>query len=311
MASNLLGTRFQSLLASGAVNAGGHIHIYETGTTNNVGAGSALDDRGGSDVSNPLTLDSTGQAKLWLLEGAQYTIKEDDSAGAQIRSTDGIAATDLQVWVASGSNISYQAGKVGIGGAAGSEDLKVTGTVAITDTLAVTGATTLSSTLAVTGAATLSSTLAVGTVTVTGSLNVSGSLSTDSGTTVFDYTESSYTATVTGGTTSPTFTVQYIIIGKKIQLYVPIHLAPVTSNATTFTITGAPAAVRPFADRAVTFGGVTDAGTAENVGKAIMNSAGTIEMERFTGGAWAQTWTNSGTKTAHAFTMIYDLVAVS
>ena len=149
MASLLTYTRFRSFKSDGVTpNAAGHVHIYLNGTTTNVGVGAALDGRSGSDVANPLTLDSIGEADLYLAEGAQYTIKIDDSDNAQISSKDDISCTDLENWITAGSNISFSAGNVGVGGAAGSENLKVTGSAKVTGTLEVGGALTVTGPMA-------------------------------------------------------------------------------------------------------------------------------------------------------------------
>ena len=143
MAGRFAHPRFRSHLADGTTpNASGKVYIYETGTTTKVAAGSALNARGGSDVANPLILDAAGEGDLWLLEGAQYTIKIDTSADVQLSSTDGISSNDLSTWVATGSNVYYSAGQVYIGASSGSETLTVTGTASVSSTLAVTGVAT-------------------------------------------------------------------------------------------------------------------------------------------------------------------------
>ncbi len=52
-----------------------------------------------------------------------------------------------------------------------------------------------------------------------------------------------YTATGTGMTTSPTGTVHYRVVGNVVTLQVPVITG--TSNSALFTLTGAPAAIRP------------------------------------------------------------------
>lgn len=133
------------------VYPGAKLYIYENGTTTKVGVGVALDARNGSDVANPLIMDANGEANLWLKPGAQYTLKLDDADDVQLRSKDGISANDLESWTTSGSDISYSAGNVGIGGAAGSETLLVTGSCKITSTLEVDGHTSLDGSTSISG----------------------------------------------------------------------------------------------------------------------------------------------------------------
>jgi len=148
MASNLTATRFQSFLADGTTpNASGKVYVYENTTV--VETNSYTDRAAGTPNLNPVICDSGGYCAIWLPEGAQYTIAEETSADVPIRSTDGISVTDLENWVVSGSNISFSAGNVGIGGVAGSETLKVTGTFAVTSTAAITGNVTLDRALTV------------------------------------------------------------------------------------------------------------------------------------------------------------------
>jgi hypothetical protein len=134
MAGRFPHPKFQAIVA-GVALPGAKLYIYENGTTTKVGAGVALDARSGSDVDNPLIMDANGEADLWLKPGSQYTLKLDNSSDVQQWSIDGVSANDLETWIASGSDISYQAGNVGIGGDAGTETLLVTGSCKITSTL--------------------------------------------------------------------------------------------------------------------------------------------------------------------------------
>lgn len=89
----------------------------------------------------------------------------------------------------------------------------------------------------------------------------------------------SFTATGTGFTTSPSGTATYLVIGKTAFLFMPAISA--TSNATTFTITGLPANLRPaaigFQEGIVS---LTDNG-AESFGQATFAAgSGTITMEK-------------------------------
>jgi len=172
-----------SVLTTGAPLAGGKLYVYENGTTTltnsytNRGAGTAN--------ANPVILDANGEADVWLPLGALYTLKLVNSADVQQWSKDGISSGDISSWILSGLDVYFSAGKVGIGGVAGSEALKVTGSVAITTTLAVTGAVTMATTLAVTGISSLTggATIAAGTIKHTvedGSMAIYGGVSSTS-----------------------------------------------------------------------------------------------------------------------------------
>lgn len=65
------------------------------------------------------------------------------------------------------------------------------------------------------------------------------------GTTAGQIAQGSYTGTLTGCTTSPTATISYQRVGNHVMLLIPPLSG--TSNATTMTITGAPAVIRPSA----------------------------------------------------------------
>lgn len=55
--------------------------------------------------------------------------------------------------------------------------------------------------------------------------------------------QGTFTGTITGCTTSPTGTCRWVRIGQLVMLFIPIITG--TSNATTFTMTGLPAAIQP------------------------------------------------------------------
>jgi len=338
MAGRFSHPKFRSFLASGAPNNGGKVYIYETGTTTKVGAGSALDARGGSDVANPLILDAAGEGDLWLAAGAQYTIKVDTSADVQLSSTDGISSDDLSTWVNSGSDIYYSAGNVYIGASSGTETLDVTGTAAISGTLTVAGLITANAglTLGAGDDLTLSSTSDVifnkltasqalftdasknavsnaitgtGNVvmsaspTLTGTItaavaNFSGAvdaLTLSTGNETFTYDEGSFTATATGLTTSPTYTVKYVVIGDMVTLFIPLITG--TSNATSFGLSGVPAAITPAESSTnVIFGAQNNSAEIQLAGVDVKTD-NTIDFIFWSGSAWSSTgWTNSGTK---------------
>lgn len=121
---------------------------------------------------------------------------------------------------------------------------------------------------------------------------------------VADYDSGTYTGTLTGCTTAPTITIQYTRIGDSVVLQVPVQLA--TSNATSFTITGAPAALRPTGSIAAGFSNVysfTNNGTLEygTVGVSMSNTG----VLNFVRSGSASGFTNSGSKGASEFVFAY------
>jgi hypothetical protein len=119
--------------------------------------------------------------------------------------------------------------------------------------------------------------------------------------TLDDYQEATYTATATGMTTSPTATFSYTIEGNMVTLNIEVITG--TSNATTFTVTGAPTEIRP----ANTKRGIV---RAQNSGTfqyshVEMSNAGVLTV--FNGPTEAA-WTASGTKSIQKCTICYTLV---
>lgn len=109
----------------------------------------------------------------------------------------------------------------------------------------------------------------------------------------------SYTATATGLTTSPTITVNYRKIGPVVILETKSTLTG-TSNATTFTVTGAPASIRPVSSSGLTLVQATNNGTTESA-FVYMDTSGVLQVGRVNGSAW----TGSGTKALAAFVATY------
>lgn len=102
-------------------------------------------------------------------------------------------------------------------------------------------------------------------------------------------TAGTFTATLTGCTANPTGTAKYVIAGQMVTLMLPGMSC--TSNATTATITGAPAAIFPATVQNLVVA-VTDNGTAQ-IGRAQIGTNGVITLSLgFSGGAF----TNTGTK---------------
>lgn len=115
--------------------------------------------------------------------------------------------------------------------------------------------------------------------------------------------DDTYTATLTGCMTSPTVTVRYVITGDSVTIYVPSVNA--TSDSTSCTLTGAPAAIRPTRDQGFTAVLVQDNGT-NVIGLARMLTTGTIDLRP--GSPFGSTsWTAAGTKGNDHFNLSYTL----
>lgn len=71
-------------------------------------------------------------------------------------------------------------------------------------------------------------------------------------------------------------TAQYTITGNQVALQ--LSFVTGTSNATTFTLTGLPAAIRPLRKQVLRFPGLVDNGTTLNTGQAVINTDGTITL---------------------------------
>jgi fibronectin-binding autotransporter adhesin len=190
----------------------------------------------------------------------------------------------------------------------------IVGNATMGGTLGVTGATTLSSTLGVTGATTLSSTLAAGATTITGAatvsttLGVTGLLSVGAGginltsATGTSYVVSSFTATLTGCTTSPTATFYYTVIGDTVTVEMTANLVG-ESNTTACTVTGFPAAIRPTNSAQVVLTVRNSALAA--ISNAYLDSSGVLTLHRDPQGT---VFTTSGSKGAFAFCFTYKLI---
>ncbi len=109
-----------------------------------------------------------------------------------------------------------------------------------------------------------------------------------------------YTATLTGCTTSPTGTVRYNRVGTMVVLHIPAISG--TSNATTMTLTGTPAALAVGADTTAHAVFVTDNGTA-SIGTVSIDAA--TRTLTFGLGASSAAFTNSGTKGVRSSIMVY------
>jgi hypothetical protein len=116
----------------------------------------------------------------------------------------------------------------------------------------------------------------------------------------FVVNQNTFTATATGMTTSPTGTVKYSVIGNTVTLDIPAISG--TSNTTAFTLTGAPAAIAPAADKDILIR-ITDNGTIA-LGFVRVKTTGVLEFyATVSGGAF----TNSGTKAVNVSSVTYTL----
>lgn len=111
-----------------------------------------------------------------------------------------------------------------------------------------------------------------------------------------------FTITGTGFTANPTPTARYIVIGKKVGLYIPQVSG--TSNATTFTLTGLPAAIQPTLDSHHPVR-ITD-NSVQALGLLRMN-AGSTTIDLFSTVA-AGAWTAANTKTLFPMLVSYALL---
>ena len=119
--------------------------------------------------------------------------------------------------------------------------------------------------------------------------------------TLDDYDESTFTATLTGCTTAPTGTVYVATMGKVIQIDVPAFTA--TSNATTKTLTGMPAGLRPATDKRGVYTAQDNSGAAA----AALFNIGTDGVITLYPNANGDAWTASGTFVSRTFCISYTL----
>ena len=137
-------------------------------------------------------------------------------------------------------------------------------------------------------------------VIVFGNENLSGKLAELWGNATWAVKQSSYTATATGMTTSPTGTVKYSVVGNTVTLDIPIVSG--TSNSVDFTLTGGPVDIRPAADKDMLIT-ITDNGTVA-LGIIRVKTTGVLELyASITGSAF----TNSGTKAVRPNSVTYTL----
>lgn len=117
------------------------------------------------------------------------------------------------------------------------------------------------------------------------------------------YVEGTFTITATGFTAAVTGTAKYIINGSVVTLFIPTLSG--TSNATTFTLTGLPAAITPV-NSEVAIASIVDNTIAARGAYVLIAASTTITMSTAPGAGGA--WTNAGTKGVVAATLRYMLV---
>lgn len=113
-----------------------------------------------------------------------------------------------------------------------------------------------------------------------------------------------FTFTLTGFTANPTATATWSRVGKLVTIN--LALASATSNATTMTLTGVPAAIQPSTvDQVATISSAEDSGANTVAAVAITHASGTWTLYK---GVYGGAWTGSGTKgLAGAATFSYIL----
>lgn len=142
------------------------------------------------------------------------------------------------------------------------------------------------------------------------SQRLTGSLTADTLISTKFYAEGTFTGTLTGCTTSPTVTIYYVRIGKHVTLTIPTSITA-TSNATTATITGLPAALQPARSQFMAYDGVWNNSSTYMGSIGISLSAGLDRLDLFyhsaAGTASTNSFTSSGTKGLDPGTISYIL----
>lgn len=143
-------------------------------------------------------------------------------------------------------------------------------------------------------------------LTVAGRVEVTGTVTADSIISPKFYEEGTYTATLTGVSGSVTGTARYVRVGKHVTLYMPTLTG--TSNATTCTVTGAPASIRPARQQYFPINDVGDNGALYS-GIAAMGTSGTLGFAFWqTATTFQTTFTSSGVKGPGEFVATYSLL---
>lgn len=128
---------------------------------------------------------------------------------------------------------------------------------------------------------------------------IDGSNSSDVVGAMVGLVKGSFTATLTGCTTSPTGTVEYSIAGDVVTLYIPVITG--TSNTTAATLTGFPAEIRPISARSLL--GTTSDNSTSVISRMSLGTDGTLTLLN----GVSATFTGSGTKGINGTTFSYKL----
>lgn len=118
---------------------------------------------------------------------------------------------------------------------------------------------------------------------------------------VVDYADDNFTATLTGGTTAPTYNVKVTKIGNQVTIEIP--QVSVTSNSAAKTLTGMPAAYRPAGTKQFMCAALDNGGSFVASFGSIA-STGVITLNPSLG---STTWTSSGTASVGALSFTYTV----
>lgn len=254
-------------------NGSGAFNINSTGQP--VVTGTAIS----STAFNALTADLATGLSTCMTKDGQTTPTAPIKFFAGTVSLPGIIMTDVATgWYRIGANNWGWSGN-----GAKVLDLSTTG-------LGVTGAITPTGLIDASGAA-------AGQVKFPATQNASSNANT-----LDDYVEGSYTATATGMTTSPTNTFTYTKAGNLVVLNMDGISG--TSNAATFTVTGAPAAIRPASGTRDFVARVKDNGGSFVYGMGRMDTSGVITLFL---DATGTAWTSSGVKAINSLSASYTI----
>jgi hypothetical protein len=134
----------------------------------------------------------------------------------------------------------------------------------------------------------------------TGSVRAGNSVDATSKALINDYDEGTFTATLTGCTTSPTDTAYYVKNGKAVSISIPSITG--TSNATACGLSGLPTALRPTREQLMFGAFINDGGEASGVVR--IQTDGTIN---FYPTKFGDSFVASGTKGCRTLTLSYAL----
>ena len=155
---------------------------------------------------------------------------------------------------------------------------------------------------------TLTGTIGAASATFSGTVAVTGNVTADSIVSSKFYTQSSFTATLTGCASATTGTATYTRIGTLVTLTLPSLLC--TSNSTAaLTVTGLPAAITPNGDRNVSVPHIYNNSTLYH-GAGIVQGTNQIYLGFWSGATtFTETYTASGSKGwSTPFTITYNLL---